>query len=436
MAEKLLKDVKLRTARVASGEELLADGNGLFLRVRPAGKDWQFIYSLKGKRAKQGLGSYPEVSLERARAKAAKSRALVAEGLDPKAHLQAEKTRRAAEQAAAARRHTVATLFEEWHRRDVSSRKDGGAEIRRSFTKDVMPRIGHLYADGVTRRDVVDVLDEVLERGANRLANVMLQSLRQMFRFAALREIVSGDPTFGLTKKLIGGAEGDRDRVLSVDEIRLLAQQLPDADLTPQAQAAIWIMLGTLCRVGELSRARWADLDFDKGTWRIPAENSKNGTEHLIHLSTFVVNRFREVAAAVPPSTWVLPNRDGSGHLDTKALQRQFHDRQRQTPHHGRSKQTGALAMPGGDWRAHDLRRTGATLMGELGIHSDIIERCMNHLPTSKVVKVYQRQQTLEERRLAFNRLGERLAMIREGRDDKVVAGRFESPEGRRAVIR
>lgn len=425
MAEKLLKDMRLRTARVAVGEELLADGNGLYLRVRPTGKDWQFIYSLNGKRAKQGLGSYPEVSLERARAKAAESRALVAEGLDPKVHLQAEKTRRAAEQAAAAQRHTVASLFEEWHRKDVSSRKDGGAEVRRSFVKDVLPRMGDLYADEVTRRHIVDVLDEVLERGANRLANVMLQSLRQMFRFAAIRDIVNGDPTFGLTKKLIGGTEDDRDRVLSVDELRLLAQRLPNADLTPQAQAAVWIMLSTLCRVGELSRARWADVDFDNGTWRIPAENSKNGVEHLIHLSPFVIERFREVAAAVPPSAWVLPNRDSSSHLDTKALQRQYHDRQRQTPHQGRSKQTGALAMPGGDWRAHDLRRTGATLMGELGIHSDIIERCMNHLPASKIEKVYQRQQTLEERRVAFNRLGDRLTLIRQGCDGKVIVGAF-----------
>lgn len=425
MAEKLLKDVRLRVARVASGEELLADGNGLYLRVRPTGKDWQFIYSLNGKRAKQGLGSYPEVSLERARAKAAESRTLVADGLDPKTQLRAEKTRRAAEQAAAARRHTVATLFEEWHRKDVSSRKDGGSEVRRSFTKDVLPSIGNLYADEVTRRHIVDVLDEVLERGVNRYANVLLQSLRQMFRFAALRDIVSGDPTFGLTKKLVGGAEDDRDRVLSVEELRLLAVALPESDLTPQAQASVWIMLGTLCRVGELSRAQWADLDFENGTWRIPADHSKNGIEHLIHLSPFVVDRFRDVAAALPPTAWVLPNRDGTSHLDTKALQRQFHDRQRQSPHRGRTKLGTALLLPGGDWRAHDLRRTGATLMGELGIHSDIIERCMNHLPASKVEKVYQRQQTLEERRIAFNRLGERLSMIREGRDSKVIAGRF-----------
>ncbi|WP_293371171.1 site-specific integrase [Nevskia sp.] len=425
MAEKLLKDVRLRTARVVSGEELLADGNGLYLRVRPTGKDWQFIYSLNGKRAKQGLGSYPEVSLERARVKAAESRTLVADGLDPKTQLRAEKARRAAEQAAAARRHTVATLFEEWHRKDVSSRKDGGTEVRRSFMKDVLPKIGGLYADKVTRRHVVDVLDEVLERGVNRYANVLLQSLRQMFRFAALRDIVSGDPTFGLTKKLVGGAEDDRDRVLSVEELRLLASALPAAELTPQAQASVWIMLGALCRVGELSRARWADVDFDRGTWRIPAEHSKNGVEHLIHLSPFVVDQFQAIAAAVPPSEWVLPNRDGSGHLDTKALQRQFHDRQRQTPHQGRTKLGNALVMPGGDWRAHDLRRTGATLMGELGIHSDIIERCMNHLPASKMEKIYQRQQTLEERRIAFNRLGDWLSLIRDGRDSKVIVGRF-----------
>ncbi len=78
----------------------------------------------------------------------------------------------------------------------------------------------------------------------------------------------------------------------------------------------------------------------------------------------------------------------------------------------GRSKQTDSLMLPGGQWRPHDLRRTGATLMAELGVLPEVIERCLNHTEQSKIKRIYQRAQYEAPMREAWQRLGDRLALL------------------------
>jgi integrase len=79
----------------------------------------------------------------------------------------------------------------------------------------------------------------------------------------------------------------------------------------------------------------------------------------------------------------------------------------------GRTKQTNALALAGGQWRPHDLRRTGATLMAELGVLPDVIERCLNHTEQTKVKRIYQRARYEEPMRKAWQLLGDRLNLLR-----------------------
>jgi integrase len=79
----------------------------------------------------------------------------------------------------------------------------------------------------------------------------------------------------------------------------------------------------------------------------------------------------------------------------------------------GRTKQTDSLALAGGQWRPHDLRRTGATLMAELGVLPDVIERCLNHTEQTKVKRIYQRAQYEAPMREAWQKLGERLELLK-----------------------
>jgi integrase len=412
----------VKNAKPGEREYLLADGDGLFIRVRPDGaKHWIFLFSLDGAQRKRGLGVYPQIGLKFARELAASCRSLVAKGINPaEAERQASGERRA-ERLRRSARLTVRGLFEEWLRRELARRKDGGASARRMLEKDIFPRIGERFADEITRRDIQAALDAVADRGVKKTVNILRGELRQMFAYALNREIITADPTATI-RKLVG-ADNERTRVLTPDEIRNLAEKLPASGLSPRFQTAAWIMLATCARVGELSHARWADIDLEVGTWMIPAETAKNSRAHLIHLSDFARHHF--AALPRPPEGesdgWVLPGRDGQTPITRQTLQKMFKDRQRAVPLKGRSASAGALKLSGGDWTAHDLRRTGATLMGELRVRGDVIERCLNHIEPNKITRTYQRQELLEDRRQAFRLLGERLNMILNSEAGKVV---------------
>ena len=423
MAEKRLTDRRCLATRVAQGETLLADGGNLYLRVRPQSKDWLFIYRFgdDGKRRKLGLGSYPDTGLADARSRAAECRNLLSGGTDPRVHRQ--------EQMAAVSERlslpsTVGELFDDWMRRDLERRRsDGGAEVQRQFTKYVLPEIGDLPLSATRRAHITQLLDNISRCGVTRTVGIILADLRQMFTFAVIRELIPSDPTLGLKKSDWGGLAKERDRVLSTTEIRQLACAIQNADMATNSQHAIWIMLSTLARVGELSKAKWAHIDFERAEWLIPKENSKNGIEHTINLSPFALSHFAELRTHSEElatkldrrmSDYVLPARRHGGHVCEKSLAKQIGDRQRgeRQPMSKRSPKTNSLALPGGKWTPHDLRRTGATIMGDLGVRPDVIEKCLNHVEQNRIKRIYQRQALRPEMLEAWRNLGSHLEGI------------------------
>lgn len=344
---------------------------------------------------------------EEARRTAARDTELVRLALE-KATIDAEQARKAA-------RKSVNELFEHWAKVDLINRKDGGAEARRMVEKDVLPVLGKLAVADVKKGHITEVTDALLARGVNRMAKMIFSLMRQMFRFAVDRDLIEHDPTTSIRKSKIGGKDVERDRVLSDDEIRILAKLAPEAGLLPSTEAAIWIALSTCCRIGELLNARWEHLDIAKGIWLIPAENSKNGKAHSVTLSSFAIQQFKKVRALNSHSAWCYPNTDDSGPVCSKTVTKQLGDRQRQ-PEQGtmsrRSAKAQALLLQGGKWTPHDLRRTGATVMTALGVLPEVAERCLNHTEENKTKRTYQRHSYNKEMSSAWNALGTHLEKI------------------------
>ena len=325
------------------------------------------------------------------------------------ARLRAEREAAEAEKARQAARKTVKELFEHWADIDLKNRKDGGAEVRRLFEKDVLPKIGQLAVEDVKKGHVTEVVDAQLNRGVTRMAKLTLSLIRQMFRFAVDRDLIEYDPTASIRKSKIGGKDVERDRVLSDDEIKALANQIPDAQMLPSTSIAIWIMLTTCCRIGELIKAEWVDVDLKRATWKIPPENSKNGKPHEIALSSFAVAWFKDLKKLTEDSRWCYPNASDSGPICPKSITKQIRDRQLpvgKEPNKGRSSKAQALVLPGGKWTPHDLRRTGATIMTALGVLPEVAERCLNHTEENKVKRVYQRHSYGPEKQEAWDLLG------------------------------
>ena len=258
------------------------------------------------------------------------------------------------------------------------------------------------------------MLDRIVASGKRRTANACLSALRQFYRWAIARDWVAADPTASLTKAAIGGREVSRDRVLAPAEILELRDRLPAAALPARMVHALWVLLATGVRVGELTNARIEDVALDTGEWTIP--ETKSGRPHLVHLSGFAASHLRALIALAGPSAFVLPaarrTDDEDRAVDDKAVTRLVRDRQRPTALRGRTvKAAGTLVLSGGPWAPHDLRRTMASRLRALGVASDVVERCLNHAPDA-LVGTYQRADLLDERRDAFDRWGAELGRL------------------------
>jgi len=411
------------------GTKLREDG-GLIGSVRSGASgvsvyfDWRYRFG--GKVKQIAVGAWPKLSLASIRSERDRLKVEVDSGSDPTERRKAERLRvkvdqleeiekqqkRLDEIVAQRTKLTVQGLFEHWAEVDLVRRKDGGKEVRRMFEKDVLPKIGPLAVENVKKGHVTLVTDPLLARGVNRLAKVVFSLVRQMFRFAVDRDYIEADPTASIRKVKIGGPDTERERVLSRTEIQTLCHQLPDARLMPQTEAAVWIVLATLCRIGELSNAKWSDIDLDNRRWRIP--DTKNGKPHEVHLSDFALEHFRKVKALSDPNiAWIYPGRDKKKALSSKSVTKQLGDRQRASePMKRRSKSTSALTLPGGKWGPHDMRRTGATMMTQLGVLPEVVEHCLNHIEENRTKRVYQRHTYEREMQAAWITLGKHLTRL------------------------
>jgi integrase len=330
--------------------------------------------------------------------------------------------------AAAARRLTVKQLFEQWRRAELApqtladgtrtGRKDGGEWVRQSFDRRLFARLGDTPAADVTRADLMAVIDAARADGRLRTANVLFTDMRQMFRFALEREIVERNPLDGIRRRAVGGKEVERDRVLADDEIKTLMRAVPAARMAPRSALAVNLILATATRVGEAMGARWDDVDLERRRWHLP--DTKNQRPHLIHLSDFAAAQFealgglRELLPSGALSPWVFPATDPTQPVCIKSFGKQLADRQREPERRmtGRTKATTSLALPGGRWTAHDLRRTAATMMARLGVSTDVIDECLNHKLQSKVARVYIRDRREADQARAFDALGRQLQQL------------------------
>ena len=439
--------------------DTLADGEGLSGTVRSSDGGavtvhWRYAFKRNGRVAWHYCGTWPIVSLEAIRLARDTARDSLRRGADPNEKRQAdrieEREKVRATIAADERRRTedatVEELAREWLKNGVL-RKDGNADLRRSFEKDLFPRLGSTSVRKVTEQDLRNVLVAIIGRGAPRVAVRLWRDLRQMFSWAEKRKpwrplLIDGNPAVLIRIETIVPQDYDltntRSRTLKPAEIRELQTIFERMDaayqaatdrraaarpLQPETRIALWICLSTACRIGELLLAEWKHVDFDRAIWFIPVENVKGARgkkqEHRLHLSRFALKQFKALQVLTGKQRWCFPSRDGELHLDLKTISKQVGDRQQRFKERVKLKRRchdDSLVLGGGangEWTPHDLRRTAATMMQALGVSPDVIDRCQNHvLAGSKVRRHYLTHEYAAETREAWTKLGAEIETI------------------------
>ncbi len=422
--------MEFKNLKANEKEQLISDGDNLFVSIRAqnngGSKTFRMTYRMDGK--KKLWITLEKKTLADARKERDGYKELIKQGKDPSLertlNLERERQQQIDEQEAIAKlkaRMTVRDLFNQWCETDLITRKDL-PEINRMFNKDVLPDLGELFVEDVRKGNVSLLIGKLKKRGVNHLARNLLKLMRQMFRFAVTYDLIEFDPTASLSIAKMTTTPTERERTLSDVEIRALARQLPDAGLMKSTECAVWIALSTLCRIGELSKAKLSDIDLDAKAWNIPKETRKGGKKaHTVYLSDFALEQFKILISYATNNVWLFPNRDGSSHVCDKSITKQVGGRQADTILSNRSKDSQALVLTGGKWTPHDLRRTGATIMGDLGINSDVISKCQSHAEENKIKRIYQRQKLEVEQAHAWQILGERLNLLVTMDDSNIV---------------
>jgi integrase len=420
---------------------------GLYLRVTKAGaKNWQVRYSIKvgdiWKDRKTTIGKFKAaeggagLTVNQAEREADQIKVNARKGGDPVGEKEREAKQKAEQQRLeemeTSKRVTMRELFNRWqahallpNAKGEGGHKDSGESATWWIESKILSKYADLDAKEFSRAEFFKVIEPMLRKGNNRSANVLLSLAKQMMAFAVVRDIVENNPLGGLTKKEVGGDDTERDRILCEredpdthevipDELAELFKKLPESGLAEPSQIALHICLATCCRIGELLKAKWADVDLAAGVWRIPEENSKNGKPHLINLSDYATEYLLRLHGFSGGGEWFYPARNGLQHIDPKAVSKQVADRQRVggQKFKGRSKSHDALLLPGGRWTPHDLRRTSATIMAEQGVMGAIAERCLNHVEPNRMARIYNRHSPRAQMKEAWALLGRELQRL------------------------
>jgi integrase len=391
---------------------------GLALRVtgavdqRPERRTWTLFYRIRGRQRRLTFEpGYPALSLAEARAAATQAQLQIKAGIDP------AEVKAAAKEEAGRAPDTLANVADAFIRLDLERRKRAPryiADVRRIFGNHVLPRWANRDIRTITRRDVIELLDSIMDSGSvvksangmrRRLpggpviANRTLAAVRAMFNWALRRGMVEATPAAMVEAP---GEETARARVLDDSEIAAIwaAANTLGYPFGPFFQ--LTLVLGQ--RREEIARMQWDQLDLTAATWTLPT--SKSGRVHAIPLAPIAI----DILTSLP--------RKASRYMFTTSGG---------TPISGFSKAKRrldqAIAKAGHTmepWTIHDMRRSCATAMGRLGVSRFIIGKVLNHSDRS-VTGIYDRYAYLQEKRHALESWASFLESLTERPSDKVI---------------
>ncbi len=380
--------VAIKNVRGEPGKRVVysIDGiTGLRLYIEPTGRrTWYYEYKVAGRRNRMHIGDASVVSLSDARSHAMDMRRDVELGEDPK--------QREIEQKLAAKREafTFRHLFEKWLA--AHQHLKGLKERVRTLEADVLPMLEDCPVDEVSKRDVIDVIDTIADRGARIHADHVAAYLSALFNWGMDEELCEINPAHRIRKR---GNAKPRERVLNDDELVRVWNALDagreGSGIAEVTCATLKLALLTGQRRGEIVAARCVDFNLDSAVWTIPAERTKNGKTHVVPLSDLALDiagsQLVENAGAefIFPAATVTAD---SPHLHprsaSKALEKLC-----------RSQEIEGVSM-------HCFRRTLATRLGDMGVTGDVISRILNHAPRDVTSRHYNHARMMSQMREAL----------------------------------
>ena len=367
---------------------------GFGVRIRAGGKRvWIAQYRVGKQQRRVTIGSVETLNPDRAREEARSILAKVHLGGDP----QTEKTQNRAR--ASVTLGSVANRYlEESAKPKLKPRSY--EEVERHLTRHWSP-LKEMPIHKVHRANVAEQLSEIAKEKGPFASNRARASLSALFSWAMGEGLTENNPVVGTNK---AAEEVSRDHVLRDAELAAIWKACRDDDYG----RIVRLLILTGQRRDEVGAMSWSEIHEEKALWAIPKERTKNGLPHDVPLSDAAL----EILHSAPHRDGrALIFGDGAGGFQGWSKAKAALDK--------RIAEAGTKVR---SWRLHDLRRTTATRLGELGTLPHVVEAILNHISGHKagVAGVYNRATYAKEKRDALDRWTENvLELVRERYEER-----------------
>jgi integrase len=377
-----LTNTQVKNARAKEREYNLADGKGLYLRVKPSGSRlWIFNYQapFTKKRSNISLGVYPSVTIAHARAERNACRELLAKDIDPKHH-RAQRQKSSQE----AYSNTLLAVTDKWFAiKSAEITEEYAEDLYNSLSNHVFPKLGNRPIHQVSAPETIEVLEPLHKAGKLELVKRICQRLNMVMNFAVRTGLIQSNPLYG-----IGDAFKAPVKVhlptLKPKELPSLIEAVENASITPTTRSLLYWQLHTMVRPSEAAAARWAEIDFESSIWAIPAERMKKRREHMVPLTPQTLRILDDMKELSGSREFIFPS-----------------GRHPKSPASNASVNM-ALKRMGFKGRivSHGFRALASTTLNEQGFDSDIIEAALAHVDKNSVRAAYNRAEYLERRKI------------------------------------
>lgn len=378
----------------------LTDGKGLGVRISTQGKiRFQFRYKIDGYSKRIDLGDYPDLSLKQARDAMEECRTWLAQGYDPK-------LKRSMTRLESLSPVTVEQALEYWLREYAEENRVNVAKNRAQFARHIYPYIGHYSLIDTETRHWIECFDRIRrglqslkQRPAPVAAGYVLQSAKQALRFCRVRRYAISHALDDLISTDVGKKQNKKDRVLSDKELTELLILLNGRKMSFYMRHLCKLLIVFGARSQELRLSRFDEWDLERGIWTVPKAHSK--TDVLIT---------RPIPERIRPLIEFLYRRHGqTGYLLGELKSSETVS--------GSGRKIYGWLKHQEPWTLHDLRRTFATKLNDLGVAPYVVELLLGHT-LGGVMAIYNRSQYLPEKRAALDMWLEHLELLADKPDN------------------
>ena len=383
---KKLTDTEIKSTKPAEKEVNLFDGDGLLLRIAPLAKggkkNWYFRYAVPvtKKRTKVSLGTYPHLTLAKARALRDEYLSLLTNGIDPQVH-----NNQKANALKDATEHTFQAVAKKWLDEKVKTSgisQDHANDIWRSLERNIFSTLGDTPIKEIRPKMLKQHLEPIEKRGVLETLRRIISRLNEIFRYAATEELIEFNPADNLGQRFSKPKKQNMP-ALPPSELPRFLVALNNASIRLETRLLIEWQLLTWVRPGEAVRTRWSDIDIETGMWNIPAEFMKMKKPHKVPLSKEALRVLDLMKAISGHREWVFPS--------IKAPLNHMHEQ---------TANAAIIRMGfGGELVAHGMRSIARTAAEESGkFRTDVLEAALAHSKKDEIIAAYNRAEYLTER--------------------------------------